>query len=80
VGEVSTIGLDQAKHVFEVHGVDDRGNVGVRKPLRREAAVKFFAELSPSTVGIEARARAHYWAREITALAHTVLLVTAVQP
>jgi transposase len=67
--------LDLAKHVFQVHGVDEQGNVVVRKPLRRSAVVKFFAELSPCTVGIEACSSAHYWARELAALGHTVRLM-----
>jgi transposase len=75
MGEISTIGLDLAKHVFQVHGVDDQGDVIVRKSLRRGAVMRFFAELTPCTVGIEACSSAHYWAREITALGHTVKLM-----
>ena len=75
MGEVITIGLDLAKHVFQVHGVDERGNVVVRKPLRRGAVLKFFAELVPCLVGIEACSSAHYWTRELTALGHTVKLM-----
>lgn len=75
MGEVSTIGLDLAKHVFQVHGVDEQGSVVVRQALRRGAVVKFFAELSPCTVGIEACSTAHYWARELAALGHTVRLM-----
>lgn len=73
--EISTVGLDLAKHVFQVHGVDDQGSVLVRKALRRGAVLKFFAELSPCTVGIEACSTAHYWARELMALGHTVKLM-----
>ena len=58
MSEVSTIGLDLAKHVFQVHGVDEQGNVVLRKQLRRVAVVKFFADLTPCTVGIEAADRA----------------------
>ena len=75
MGEVITIGFDLAKHVFQVHGVDERGNVVVRKPLRRGAVLKFFAELVPCLVGIEACSSAHYWTRELTALGHTVKLM-----
>ena len=75
MGEIITIGLDLAKHVFQVHGVDEHGNVVVRKPLRRGAVVKFFAELVPCRVEIEACSSAHYWARELTALGHTVKLM-----
>jgi transposase len=75
MNKISTIGLDLAKHVFQVHGIDERGDVVVRKPLRRSAVLKFFANLTPCTVGIEACASAHYWAREIMALGHTVRLM-----
>jgi len=75
MGEISTIGLDLAKHVFQVHGVDEQGNVVVRKVLRRGAVLKLFAELSPCTVGIKACSTAHYWARELTALGHMVRLM-----
>jgi transposase len=73
--EISTIGLDLAKHVFQVHGVDDQGRTVVCKPLRRGAVANFFAKLAPCTVGIEACASAHYWGREIAALGHTVKLM-----
>jgi len=75
MNKVSTIGLDLAKHVFQVHGIDERGNVVMRKQLRRSAVAKFFADLAPCTVGIEACASAHYWAREIGVLGHTVRLM-----
>jgi transposase len=75
MGKVSTIGLDLAKHVFQVHGVDEVGGVVVRKQLRRSAVLKFFAELAPCTVGLEACSSAHYWAREIAALGHSVRLM-----
>lgn len=75
MGEISTIGLDLAKHVFQVHGVDAEGAVAVRKQLRRSAVLKFFADTAPCTVGIEACSSAHYWAREIAALGHTVKLM-----
>ena len=75
MGEVSTIGLDLAKHVFQVHGVDAEGHVVLRKQLRRGAIVKLFTELPPCAVGIEACASAHYWAREIAVLGHRVRLM-----
>jgi transposase len=75
MGEVITIGLDLAKHVFQVHGVDEQGNVVARKQLRRRAVVQFFAELAPCTVGMEACSSAHYWARELGALGHAVRLM-----
>ena len=73
--EVSTIGLDLAKRVFQVHGVDAAGAVVVRKRLARGALLGFFAGLPGCLVGMEACAGAHYWAREIGALGHTVRLM-----
>jgi transposase len=73
--KISTIGLDLAKHVFQVHGVDQQGAVAVRKQLRRGAVMEFFAKLAPCIVGVEACGSAHYWAREIAALGHDVKLM-----
>ncbi len=73
--QVSTIGLDLAKRVFQVHGVDAAGAVVVRKRLRRGEVLRFFAALSPCLVGMEACAGAHYWARELAALDHAVRLI-----
>lgn len=75
MGEVSTIGLDLAKHVFQVHGVDEQGDVVLRRQLRRSGLLKFFEKLAPCTIGLEACASAHYWARELGALGHTVKLM-----
>jgi transposase len=69
------IGLDLAKSVFQVHGVDGHGKVVVAKRLRRDAVLAFFANLAPCVVGMEACAGAHFWAREITRLGHTVRLM-----
>jgi transposase len=73
--EITTIGLDLAKRVFQVHGVDAAGNIVVRKALRRAQVLPFFAKLSPCLVGIEACGTAHHWARELTGLGHTVKLM-----
>jgi transposase len=73
--QVTTIGLDIAKRVFQVHGVDVAGAVVVRKKLRRSDLLAFFAGLAPCLIGIEACATAHYWARELMALGHRVRLV-----
>ena len=73
--QISTIGLDLAKNVFQIHGVDDAGNVIVRKKLRRVGILAFFAELPPCRVGIEACATAHHWAREIAVFGHDVRLM-----
>ena len=75
MAKVSTIGLDIAKHVFQVHGADEQGSAVLRKRLRRGGVVEFFAKLAPCTVGLEACASAHYWAREIAALGHEVKLM-----
>jgi transposase len=73
--EVTTIGLDLGKTVFQVHGVDGEGRVVVRRALRRGQVVKYFAKLAPCLVGMEACATAHYWAREIAGLGHRVRLI-----
>jgi transposase len=73
--QVTTIGLDLAKRVFQVHGVDAAAAVIVRRSLRRRQILAFFAKLPPCLVGIEACATAHYWAREIARLGHDVRLV-----
>lgn len=65
--KISTIGLDIAKHVFQVHGVDAVGNVAIKKRLRRGEVLTFFAKLQPTLIGIEACATSHYWARELSA-------------
>jgi len=75
MGEVITIGLDIAKSVFQVHGVDDAGTVLIRKRVSRAKVLEFFAELPPCLVGIEACPSAHHWGRELHALGHTVRLL-----
>jgi len=77
VKSVSTIGLDIAKNVFQVHGVDDDELVVVRRQLRRRQVLKYFAKLSPCLIGIEACGTAHYWARELQKLGHDVRLMPA---
>src|SRR5262249_57507212 len=80
--QITTIGLDIAKNVFQVHGIDAAEKVVIRKRLRRSQVLKFFASLRPCLVGMEACASAHYWARELTKLGHEVRLMPAkdVQP
>jgi transposase len=75
--EVITIGVDLAKNVFQVHGVDGSGETVVRRQLRRSQVLPFFKTLPPCLVGMEARATSHYWAREIMALGHEVRLMPA---
>src|SRR3984893_14517946 len=75
--QITTIGLDIAKNVFQVHGIDAAEKVVVRKQLRRGQMMKFFAALPPCLIGMEACARAHYWARELTKLGHEDRLMPA---
>jgi transposase len=75
MGEVSTIGLDIAKSVFQVHGVDADGVVVMRKRIGRAKMLEFFAALPPCVVGIEACPSAHHWSRRLRALGHTVRLM-----
>src|ERR1700748_828969 len=75
--QVTTIGLDIAKNVFQVHGIDANEKVVVRKQLRRSQVLAFFAALAPCLIGMEACATAHYWARELTKLGHKVRLMPA---
>ena len=72
---VTTIGLDIAKSVFQVHGVDAEGNVAIRRQLKRRYVMIFFQKLPPCLVGIEACASSHHWSRELQALGHTVRLM-----
>jgi hypothetical protein len=74
---ITTIGLDIAKSVFQVHGVDAAGRVVVRRQLRRRQVLAFFQKLPPCLVGIEACASSHHWSRELQALGHTVRLMPA---
>lgn len=73
--QVSTIGLDLAKNVFQVHGIDARGQVPVRRALQRGEVLTYFAKLPPCLIGMEACATAHHWARELIKLGHTVKLM-----
>ena len=73
--EITTVGLDLAKNVFQVHGVDQAGQAVVRKQLRRAQVLGFFARLPRFVVGLEACATAHHWARELMALGHDVRLI-----
>jgi transposase len=75
--QITTIGLDIAKNVFQVHGIDAAEKVVVRKQLRRGQVLKFFAALTPCLIGLEACATAHYWARELRKLGHQVRLMPA---
>ena len=72
---ITTIGLDIAKSVFQVHGVDGGGQVVIRRQLKRSYVLAFFQKLPPCLVGIEACASSHHWSRELQALGHTVRLM-----
>ncbi|WP_299656289.1 IS110 family transposase [uncultured Jannaschia sp.] len=71
----TTVGLDLAKNVFQVHGVDAEGTIVCRRQLRRSQVLVFFTRLSPCLVGMEACAGAHHWARELAGLGHEVRLM-----
>ena len=73
--EITTIGLDLAKSIFQVHGVDASGQVVVRRPLRRAQMLPFFAKLPSCLVGMEACGTSHHWARELIKLGHEVRLM-----
>lgn len=75
--KITTIGVDLAKSVFQVHGVDERGKAVLRKQLRREQVAEFFAQLPPCLVGMEACSSAHHWARVLQRHGHTVRLIAA---
>jgi transposase len=72
---VTTIGLDIAKSVFQVHGIDAEGKVLIRRKLKRRYVLAFFQKLQPCLVGIEACATSHHWSRELKTLGHTVRLM-----
>lgn len=73
--KLTTIGIDLAKNVFQVHGADAKGKTVLKKQLKRAQVLPFFANLTPSTIGMEACGSAHYWARKLQALGHSVTLI-----
>ena len=75
MGDITTIGFDLAKSVFQVHAVDEMDSVVMRKRLRRSQVLAFFAEIAPCLIGLEACATAHHWARELIALGHEARLM-----
>lgn len=72
--DMTTLGIDIAKSVFQLHGIDADGAVVVQKKLRRGAMLNFLGNVRPCLIGMEACATSHYWAREIAALGHEVRL------
>jgi transposase len=75
--KITTVGIDLAKNLFQVHGVDERGKAVLRKQLRRAQVTVFFANLPPCVVGMEACASAHYWGRTLSRFGHTVRLMAS---
>ena len=73
--KITTIGIDLAKNLFQIHGVDERGKAVLRKQLKRKDVMKFFANLEPCLIGMEACGGAHYWARKLSEFGHTVRLI-----
>ena len=73
--KITTVGIDLAKNVFQVHGVDERGKVALRRQLKRHQVAPFFANLPPCLIGMEACASAHHWGRTLQRLGHTVRLM-----
>jgi transposase len=73
--KLTTVGIDLAKNVFQIHGVDEHGKAVLRKQLKRKDVVTFFANLEPCLIGMEACGSAHYWARKLSAFGHTVRLM-----
>jgi transposase len=75
--KITTVGIDLAKNVFQVHGVDERGKAVLRKQLRRVQVAIFFGNLPPCVIGMEACASAHYWGRTLQRYGHTVRLMAS---
>lgn len=73
--KITTVGIDLAKNVFQVHGIDERGKVLLKKQLRRDQMAAFFVNLPPCLVGMEACGGAHHWARKLQGMGHTVRLM-----
>lgn len=73
--QITTIGFDLAKNVFQVHGIEAGGQIVIKKKLRRAEVLKFFQAIPPCLIGMEACATAHYWARELALLGHEVRLM-----
>ena len=73
--QITTVGIDLAKNIFQVHGVDARGKMVLRRQLRREQLSGFFANLPPCVIGLEACGGAHHWGRKLQTLGHTVRLM-----
>lgn len=75
---ITTIGLDIAKNIFQVHAINEDGTVALNRPLRRAQVLPFFERLEPCLIGMEACRSSHYWARELSKLGHEVKLIAPV--
>ena len=75
--KVATVGIDLAKNVFQIHGVNEIGKPVIKKQLRRSQVAEYFVNLPPSVIGVEACGSAHHWARKLQAMGHTVKLMAA---
>jgi transposase len=73
--QVITFGIDLAKDSFQIHGVDAAGHAVVKRQLKRNQVLPYFANVAPATIGMEACSSAHYWARKLQAMGHTVKLM-----
>jgi transposase len=73
--QITTIGIDLAKNVFQVHGANEHGKPVLRKQLKRDQVILFFSNPSPCLIGMEACGGSHHWARKLEALGHTVVLL-----
>jgi transposase len=73
--QVTTIGVDLVKNIFQVHGLMEADGVAFNRPLRRAQVLPFFARLDPCLVGMEACSTSHYWTRELTRLGHEVRMI-----
>jgi transposase len=73
--KITTVGIDLAKNVIQVHGVDGRGKAALKKQLKRDQVAPFFANLAPCVIGVEACSGAHFWARKLQLFGHTVKLM-----
>ncbi len=73
--KATTIGIDLAKHLFQLHGVDQHGKTILKRQLKREQMLSFFSNLPPSLIGMEACGSAHYWANKLQGMGHTVKLM-----
>ncbi len=74
--KITTIGIDLEKEVFQIHGVDDHGKTVLRKQLRRNKMINFFANLEPCLIGMETCGSSHHWARKLSEFGYTVKLMS----